>query len=736
MSEKMTRRDFVSGSALAGGALIAGGLPMALAADGMIPRLPTDFAKCPRTMEPFLQYIVQRRAVEGLNAISTNKGDTRHPFGTIYGGKPEDMYIAWTAGTVYRNAWSRFHKDETLRRRTFLLVDSAIAMHEDGNWDDGGLNSFFVLQAFAMTVLEWKESGDVDAARMKGWMDALVKTADNALRMHYGPYHMSASTGQYANPEMYYLSGLAVVWKLTGDEKYRTEAGLALKRYDEWLFKGGGVAYILESSPVVNYQHLVAISVPIYWEMTGDPYAMEFMRRMLPYFPNVVHRSGLITDAEHPQLKHNFAYMTYPGIPAILAVVTGDGQNRYAGDVALNWYANGVDDPQTLHRLGMSEKESQLATYAAGTLRMMEKQPLPAAIAPSPRRVFQDDSYRGVRSHWDDFMAATTTRQMSDSLAGAYIADESEPLQRIQSAVDGVLFEVIQDLGKKDVKGAAVKTEFRGPEWSPTVTYASGEGLEAKGCVSRVCAPVWVDMPYIAGEPGHPSDMSDWMSVQHWAVWQDHLVGLGALACHTDGGNAGDVARVRWRLSPADRELKVGSQTDKALRFEYGRLAGDLECLGDVGGCGFRPEKITEAPRAAWTPLLVKQAPWKKGDAMHVATVVRPANATGKVKVGSVTTGGVKTGAVAVLLDAGGLKAHVWIVNLTRHQQNYLWTVPSGIAVRTYKRDVTMPPIPPGQPAHAGLIGGESLIWVLESAKPFDADALLAAVTAGASIPA
>ena len=193
----MTRRDFVSGSALAGGALLAGGLPTA--AEGLVPaneplpKLPTDFAKCPRTLEPFLKYIVERRVVEGLNGISTTANDPRHPLGTIYGGKPEDMYIAWPAATVYRNQWSRLHKDETLRRRAFLLIDSAIALHADGNWDDGGLNSFFVLQAFAMAVLEWKESGAVDATRMSAWMDALVKTADNAmLRMHYGPYHMSA----------------------------------------------------------------------------------------------------------------------------------------------------------------------------------------------------------------------------------------------------------------------------------------------------------------------------------------------------------------------------------------------------------------------------------------------------------------------------------------------------------------------------------------------------------------
>jgi hypothetical protein len=82
-------------------------------------------------------------------------------------------------------------------------------------------------------------------------------------------------------------------------------------------------------------------------------------------------------------------------------------------------------------------------------------------------------------------------------------------------------------------------------------------------------------------------------------------------------------------------------------------------------------------------------------------------------------------------MEPDGRKAYVWVANLTRHYRQYLLDLPSGVKVRTYKRDVEMPPAPPGEPANTGLSGAESAVWILESEKPLDVQVLLGGLRAG-----
>ena len=110
-----------------------------------MPPLPADFGPCPRTLDDFLKYIVQRRAAEGLNRIvlarkpaprrasgdkeerkdkKSKKDNKEVPVGTVYGGATEDANIAWVAAAAYRYPWSRFHRHELLRKRAFFLMDS------------------------------------------------------------------------------------------------------------------------------------------------------------------------------------------------------------------------------------------------------------------------------------------------------------------------------------------------------------------------------------------------------------------------------------------------------------------------------------------------------------------------------------------------------------------------------------------------------------------------------------
>jgi hypothetical protein len=334
---------------------------------------------------------------------------------------------------------------------------------------------------------------------------------------------------------------------------------------------------------------------------------------------------------------------------------------------------------------------------------------------------------------------------MNDSLAGAYLCDPREPLAPLGAAVDGVYLEVLQNFRPaENNRPAGYRDRYACVEWDPTVTFTetpggtgvspvSGRapgGFAAVSCLTRLCAGYWGDMPYLAGEDGgsEVGEVAGWTGLQHWAVWRDCLIGLVELRCHADGGAAAgqDMARLRWRLSPQGRKLVPGERTETAWSFNYGELEVRLERLKEQGGFHFGEGKDEPAPRAAWYPTLERSGPWKSGDYVQVATVIHPAGSAGAVQVKALTHG-----AAAAMVEPGGRKAYVWVVNLSRHFQQQLMAVPAGATVRTYKRNVELPPVPPGKPAAAGLLGGEAAVWVVEAPTALTAGELLAAVSSG-----
>jgi hypothetical protein len=595
------------------------------------------------------------------------------------------------------------------------------------------LNAYFGLHSFAWAALEWQETGDIEPARMRRWVDNARLCAEHAMLCDAcGPYRPSALTGQYANPEMYYLSGLAAVWKLTGEEKYRAEASRTLRCYDRWLYPGGGMAYFTSSAPQHGYQLMVVKSVALYYDLTGDAHALELLRRMAPYFPDVQHRSGLMTDAEQPQLKHTFANQLNPAASALIACLTGDGANRWATDVALLLQADGVDQkkPSFSEGMGWGWYNYHATTYAAAALRLMARHPLPAATPPPSRRAFLDGGFRGVRSHWDDFTAASATRPMTDSQAGAYLADPREPLVPLGAAVDGIYFEVLRNLRPaQGNRPGGYATSYRCVDWNPVVYALAADGFAAESCISRLAAPYWGQMPSMAAELSPAGDYADWTTLQHWAVWRDHLIGLGAMRCHADGGDpAGqDMARVRWQLAPAGRELRSQAGSESTSDLTYGGLHVHLQRLAQQGEFRFGSETGGRSPFAETSAVLAKTAPWRAGDYVHVATDISPVGSPAQVLFKPLFQG-----AAALLVEPGGHKAYLWIAGLERFERQYLWDLPAGITARAYKWDHTeMPPIPPGEPASTGLLGGESTVWVIESAQPLAPQTILDSLRAG-----
>ena len=83
------------------------------------------------------------------------------------------------------------------------------------------------------------------------------------------------------------------------------------------------------------------------------------------------------------------------------------------------------------------------------------------------------------------------------------------------------------------------------------------------------------------------------------------------------------------------------------------------------------------------------------------------------------------------MVEPDSRRAYVWVVSLSRHfRQHHLAPMP-GVRVRVFERNVELTPPFPGEKAVLSLHGGESGLFELSSEKSLDADAILAAVTAG-----
>jgi hypothetical protein len=672
----------------------------------------------------FCRWTVQDRAVSGLKRVVRDEQNPK--FGTVYGGRAEDANIAWVAAAAYRYPWSQSYHDETLRDDAFFLMDHLAERRAKGLRDERGLDSYFFLHSYGWAVWWWLQNDCVDEARATLWKNSLAACAEVAIDV----MQRNLCNGQYANPEFYYLSGLAAAGKLCERPDFLAEAKLALTRYENVRWPGGGVSYFHETSPQHGYQGMVTKSVALYWLATGDDYAMEWLKELGPYFVNVQQRSGLLTDAEQPWLKHSLYNPLNPATPGILACLLQDGTNRWAAEIAAGNRADNVREqlPSFLDR-NPSWYNYHHTTYAATFLRFLEDHPLPNAKPAAPRRIMLDHGFFGPRSQWDDFAAAGTTRQKSNSLAGAYIANPEEPMFPLDSALDGVFAEVLRGPHGPDLPaGKRQAATFQCLDWQPQRHYIERPDFAAASCLSPIVSPYWNDHPWRLGERWSIDQSSGWSQIQHWAVWRDHLLGFVALRCHEDGGKAetADAARVRWRFAPVNRELAIAAPSETEREVACGRLRTRAVLLDEAGGFLFGEQEEAAPPHQSRALVLTRPGPWEVGDHVAVAVDAHPETSDTQVHVIPL-----KEGAAMLMIQPDGTHGVLWVVSLTRHFRQQVLAPLPGVRIRRFERDVELTPPQVGREAMVSLHGGESALLELASDAPLDPELIRSNVVSG-----
>jgi len=683
-----------------------------------VPPIPTE-------TKAFFQWVVDHRAVTGLKRVVTDPKSPKH--GLVYDAGAEDANIALVAATAYAGkGWSRVAGNPWILERATLLMDTLAERRANGDWGDG-FGTYFGVHSFCNAVAFWKETGAVPEAKMQKWIDCARKTGDVAMRQ-MGAFSWA---GDFANPEFYYLSGLAATWQVTGEEKYREEAARCIRRYGpEDVYPQGGVAYAHGSNPEPGYQAMVIKGAARYYEITKDPYGLAFLKKLTPYYPMIWQPAGLVDWGMVPYLKHAWCNHLNAGAVSILASVTEDPLNAGIVPKAAQHVRDGVlhIEPPHMKKRHWGWCNYHHTTFICYALRYWKD--VPAKAVPA-RWLGLDENTLGVRSRWDTFSAGTTSRRCQDTLAECIITN-TEPSYPLDSGMASCLFEA--KLGPYDKGPLQARKEhhaaryFYETQWDPFVHRTVTDKIAVMNAHSTLTGGHWLVPAYDADEPGGPQ-ASPWRYSQTWVVWKNALMGIHSFWATAEGGDpkVGDFARMRLLLVPATRKLqtRLGNTTMSGsysgLNFHMRKLAGDNWNFGKAKGS---EEPITDQKwetrhyHAVNPTLQLKSVPWKKGERVEAAVAFWPG------KEAPLNFADPKRFSPVQLKRVRGLvivdePRHAWVV-LANHSLRWAGVdfkppVPCQLAL--FKRKSQLPLAPDANPAQVSLTGHYTLVLEISDAK-------------------
>ncbi|MHB9023204.1 MAG: hypothetical protein ACYC7E_03390 [Armatimonadota bacterium] len=635
-----------------------------------------------------------------------------------YKGCAEDFHIVILYACGYGGEWSRYHHDPDLVRRSTILLDDYSSLYANTEWrgkHSTGLDPQFTLHAYALAVFLWKETNAMPKEKIIRWTATARALADNAIALNTG-----FMSGDYANPELYMLSGLATVAKLTGEDRYRAEAAECLRRYADDFYPDGGMSYFMDSNPQLGYQGMVTLGAAIYDEMTGDPLAKEMLARIARYYCQALHPLGFQPPYESPVLKQNWNYPFFcPSAVRLAALLSDDAEASWMAGVVEQRYREGLQEnwPTFLREKhkGAYWHNYQAAKYSVFVLRYWKAVPTKPIAA---RRVEADSNHRGGRVVWDTFAGFFTTRPFSPTRAGCAVMDPAEPFVPLNAALAMALPEALETR-KSGARTTPVWLVLNDRRPYQSLTSLPGK-IQAMTQGNRLTQPYWADLPMVEGEAREGADYGCWRAVETWALLPNLLVGLIHMRALTDGGTAGaDWARIRFILYPHNRQFTstlTGTPAAPVMIGTYGLLDYALQRIDGadwelqvVDGATQPPiqQLAGNTPKqeffALKQPALVKQTiPWKQNDSVTLACAWAPA--------ASKALNGVAARMVHPRVAALAVRdtdQHTWIVvsNQSRRFNSVKFTPARGWQVAVTRGNATFRPSPLDGVARIGMLG-------------------------------
>mgnify|MGYP002682406217 CR=1 FL=1 len=152
-----------------------------------------------------------------------------------------------------------------------------------------------------------------------------------------------SSAGMYPNQDVFHLTEMALAYEFYGEDKYLESAHRTLAALRAHLLPDGGLNYIGPETEIPCYPDLNVRWIARYYTLTDDERARDLLAKTVAYYPLTYSNEGRPEYYTDCWWKHYWADSSPYG-PEIVAGVTGDGQNKYLADRAMERNGIGSDD--------------------------------------------------------------------------------------------------------------------------------------------------------------------------------------------------------------------------------------------------------------------------------------------------------------------------------------------------------------------------------------------------------
>jgi len=311
----------------------------------------------------------------------------------------------------------------------------------------------------------------------------------------------------YPNMDAYYALIMALGYDLFDRDDCRADRDRFIRRLDEAMFAGGAWTYIDGTNECPIYHNINAALCARMWLLTGDETCRSMIERSAGYYPQIVTPAGIPEYHTDPWWKHAWAPLGSPG-PDIVASLTGDGRNRWIGDV--------------VRAAGESDEQRNLLqhVYAAMLWRDVKSQPLVTDV------VWLDQNTEGPRGRFADWSWAVTARYGSDTIVGAMANDGTAALMAVTAQIGGE-----GDVGLQRMALGMTPRETRGE------TRIDGLAAEFDVTYQLACfRSIWESQPFPA----------KWQCRQNWGMDERGMRGRIEMTSLCDQLSAAPQVRLRF----------------------------------------------------------------------------------------------------------------------------------------------------------------------------------------------
>lgn len=204
----------------------------------------------------------------------------------------------------------REQRDPGMLKLAVRIGDVLLAAHDDGTYSKRGdhhRDTYMWLEAFRLL------ERDLDPARRDRWrraigenLEYLVKNV--AVRLDY-PWYQAPFIGTSTNHYALWTSTLYLGGKVLGRPEWEKMAATALRRLAVEQSPDGFWGEHSNAGPTSNYDYLTATGVALYYEHSGDPAALEALRRSVEFHKHYVWPNGITVETLDDRNRHGYVSM-------------------------------------------------------------------------------------------------------------------------------------------------------------------------------------------------------------------------------------------------------------------------------------------------------------------------------------------------------------------------------------------------------------------------------------------